>query len=1220
MAVKNRRHAKHSKKLLSNPKSSVTLALLLDHQLMKTKSIPAFLLLAAMALPAMAKDGLDLTESSKYYKVHPQFHPFPDENAAVQSIDRFGPVGIGIHLVQPAFGMKVKNVEPGSPAEATGKLKKDQIIDSINGQVLKDRDPRQILGDIIAKAEATDGVVKFVVRENATAPPEEVIVKIPVLGAYGKTWPIKDAKSDKIVRGLADFVAKNGTGNMGLGALFLLSTGEEKDLEVVRGWMQKIAEANKDKTELDTYPWYVGYGGPALCEYYLRTGDKAILHTIHLYADCMRKSQFNGAWGHKGVGSFSYSSSGHLNAAGGHVLTFLMLAKECGADVDEGMLQSALTYFFKFAGHGNVAYGDGLPEASFVDNGKTGILAFSMQAAANLTPEGEKSVYAQARDISAGKSFYSTSWLNHGHTGGGIGEIWRGAAMGLVREKQPQRYQEFMQDRAWFYDLSRRFDGSFGIIGGGRYDDPADWGIGMGLAYTVPRKHLRMAGRAPTKFSKSHALPKRPWGNDADSAFYDLNAMPVRGGTPQDPDKVTLLEGGSWPVLRKLMPDDVSDETMLKYAHHPELGIREYAMNQIKKKKRTDLTLELLQSKDPRGRHIGIFGISEMNDEIAALLLAMVADPEESWWVARTAMEKLDTVRAELLVPHKERLKFWLKHEDWWMSQAAMVGASNLLRDKAHCRDIMPLVGDLITKGTRPGTIWTFEKILRGADKEVQELARLELEKAYASFPRVVTTPAGLKANNAEPVMADAYAWLLARLPAGYDSLYRLSKERYPNKTLAHQPLFLGANVEQFGDELRKGFQEIIREELIPQFIGQALHIGSNRKFLMEEASSAVPFKPGFYIHRPRTEDLVAFYHRLGVHDYDWHDFGPAIPTMEWNYFSFDPPEKPELGNPVRYRKVTHPAGMENWFAMDFAPAKAGWKRGLQPIGQINGEPGAYKRGCRMNFCRCEVPMQTLWEKEVLLTHGTFQFPQFKEGHRYRLVFGGMSHVGSGEGFEIYVNGKLMLERNRGVGGREGGSQLVYNIDKAWWPDFQNGNTTIAAKGFLRTDGNQTGNTFLIWLQEMKAPPIGEKEILESAKIVPMFHAPWQALQDPDNMELDPEEGKYRWDGSFAPNPKVAGTWTQIGDVATIEAFTPDAKLRLNSLLPEKLTFATNGRTDDPLLYYTGDLLLHLNLNLALQMSIKTIDGADYLFIEAGGFDAKHGPAWKAPWLVMKKQ
>jgi hypothetical protein len=1185
---------------------------------MKKKLITTLALLTGMAMPAMAT-SLDLTETSTYYKIHPQFHPYPEEGKPVQSIDRFGPVGIGIHLIQPAFKMQVKNVEPGSPAEATGKLKKDQIIDSINGQVLKDRDPRQILGDIIAKAEATDGVVKFMVRDNADAQPAEVIVKIPVLGAYGKSWPLNDAKSDKIVRGLADFVATNGTGNMGLGALFLLSTGEEKDLEVVRGWMQKIAADNKDKNELDTYPWYVGYGGPALCEYYLRTGDPSILHTIKLYAECMQKSQFNGAWGHKGVGSFTYSQSGHLNAAGVHVLTFLILAKECGVDVDEVMLQSALKYFYKFAGHGNVAYGDSLPEGSFVDNGKTGCLAFGMQAAAGLTPEGEKSVYAKARDISAGKSFYSTSWLLHGHTGGGIGEIWRGAAMGLVREKQPMRYQEFMNDRAWFYDLSRRFDGSFGIVGGGRYDDPADWGIGMGLAYTVPRKHLRMAGGVATKFSKSYSLPTRPWGNEADSAFFNLEAIPVRGTKPHDFDKVTLVDGGSWPVLRKLLREDVSDETLLKYAHHPELGIREYAMKPITAKKRADLILELLKSKDPRGRHIGIFGITEMNDEIAGLLLAMVADPEESWWVARCAMEKLNLVRAELLLPHKDRLLYWINHEDWWMSTAALTGVSNLLVDKEHCAAFLPAIGDLITKGSRTGPVWQLEKILRNADAEAKEMARKTLEQAYAGFPKAVTTSAGIKITSAEPAQVNACAWLMARLPDGYDALYDLGKKRYPNETLAHQKLFLEANYEQFGSELREGFKSIIRDELIPQFIGSAIHIGSNRKFLMEEATSALPFQSGYYMHRPRTDDLVALYNKLDVHDYDWRDFGPAISKMEWNYFSFDPPEKSDLGAPARYRKVTHPAGMENWFSMDFDPVNAGWKRGLQPIGQINGKLGTYKRSCRMNFCRCEEPMQTLWEKEVLLTRGTFQFPKFKEGYRYRLVFGGMSHVGSGEGFQVYVNGKLMLERNRGVGGRENGTQLVYNIDKAWWPYFQNGNTTIAAKGFLRMDPNNTNNTFLVWLQEMKAPPIGEKEILASAKIVPMTTAHWQTLQDPDNMELDPEEGKYRWNGTFEPNAKITGTWTQIGDVATIESFVPSAKLRLNPLLPAKLTFAANGRTDDPLVYYTGDILMHLNTNQALEMVIKAIDGTDYLFIESGGFATKNGPTWKPSWIVMKR-
>ena len=70
----------------------------------------------------------------------------PKEDGVLSTVDRFGPVGIGIELHQPAFVMKVKNVEPGSPAEATGLLRAGQIIDSINGETLKDIDPRIQLG------------------------------------------------------------------------------------------------------------------------------------------------------------------------------------------------------------------------------------------------------------------------------------------------------------------------------------------------------------------------------------------------------------------------------------------------------------------------------------------------------------------------------------------------------------------------------------------------------------------------------------------------------------------------------------------------------------------------------------------------------------------------------------------------------------------------------------------------------------------------------------------------------------------------------------------------------------------------------------------------------------------------------------------------------------------------------------------------------------------
>ena len=142
------------------------------------------------------------------------------------------------------------------------------------------------------------------------------------------------------------------------------------------------------------------------------------MHLIELMTDYSKRTMYNGGWSQRGLKiSFPYMGGAHINGCGVHAATFLLLAKECGAKVDEFTLQSSLKQFYRFAGRGNVAYGDQLPEKSFVDNGKTGALAFTMAAAASLTPEGEKSIYAKARDISAVKSFYSTSWLNHGHTG-----------------------------------------------------------------------------------------------------------------------------------------------------------------------------------------------------------------------------------------------------------------------------------------------------------------------------------------------------------------------------------------------------------------------------------------------------------------------------------------------------------------------------------------------------------------------------------------------------------------------------------------------------------------------------------------------------------------------------------------------------------------------------------------------------------------------------------
>lgn len=58
----------------------------------------AALLLAGAFSVANAADTVTGMSGNAYYKVHPMFHPFPDDKLATQVISRFGPVGIGIEL------------------------------------------------------------------------------------------------------------------------------------------------------------------------------------------------------------------------------------------------------------------------------------------------------------------------------------------------------------------------------------------------------------------------------------------------------------------------------------------------------------------------------------------------------------------------------------------------------------------------------------------------------------------------------------------------------------------------------------------------------------------------------------------------------------------------------------------------------------------------------------------------------------------------------------------------------------------------------------------------------------------------------------------------------------------------------------------------------------------------------------------------------------------
>jgi alpha-galactosidase len=246
--------------------------------------------------------------------------------------------------------------------------------------------------------------------------------------------------------------------------------------------------------------------------------------------------------------------------------------------------------------------------------------------------------------------------------------------------------------------------------------------------------------------------------------------------------------------------------------------------------------------------------------------------------------------------------------------------------------------------------------------------------------------------------------------------------------------------------EMGQALKPIVMDEMVPGFI-EAAFAENSRGNLKGIVTGAKPAKMPLDI-RSELDTLMDYYDIAGIPDYAWKPFGPEMRTATWSYFSFDPPEKQDLAKSNRYRKITFPEGMENWFMPEFDPAKAGWKTGKAPFGQMGGKLDRLRPRCSGPLCGCSEIPATLWEKEVLLMRQTFEMPPVKDGHAYRLILGGAGCDRSGEGFAIYVNGKLLTQADGGFF-RHTGIRGAYVHDDIL-PEFKGGKVTIAVINFLR--------------------------------------------------------------------------------------------------------------------------------------------------------------------------
>lgn len=585
----------------------------------------------------------------------------------------------------------------------------------------------------------------------------------------------------------------------------------------------------------------------------------------------------------------------------------------------------------------------------------------------------------------------------------------------------------------------------------------------------------------------------------------------------------------------------------------------------------------------------------------------------------------------EKLAPHVDRLIAWLNHDEQWIRGSALNVLVGLTADEQLTGKIMSAIADVTKqKIIRAGTLsplWRLPELLADADEKTIRQVVETLSELYRDYSAEAIDPPGGLHPTTEAGMLETIAGILAEMPDGKVALYHAASKRYPDKALPHQNIFLSADLSSTPEELQAAVGKIVKETLIPRQMAVTWnHLDawfSGRKGAEGRSESS----------------LFRLYDQAGITDHNWHPAGPLRNEMEWYYYSFDAPEKWVNADDTmgRFREVTFPAEVKGWHTPDFDPAKAGWKKGKAPFAAADGKPYHHwlsnpegGGGCKVEagfwHCGCGEPVNTLWEKEVLLLRGKFKFPEFEEGYCYRLVHGGVSHVGNGGGYRVYVNGRLFIDRPYGTNRREGGKPIGQDITREWWPEFSGKEVDLSVISFKKNHPRTGifGGYITISMHRMKAPDM-DPFIFQKVLIgQPFRSSEWQALQYPDIIQEE-HEGKFVYDGTFRENKAVVGSWSSLGSVDSPDAFNGVAP-PLKQKEREKwrtITFNPDGTTDDIYKWYTGNYLLDVELNIdnsqVLEMRVKTFDGKEYLFIEEGGFDEKNGPDWKCRWIVFRR-
>ena len=453
----------------------------------------------------------------------------------------------------------------GAKSPADGVVQVDDVILGTGGKLFED-DARKSIARAIqdAEKETNRGALKLTISRAGKT--QEVELKLAVLGTYSETAPWNCPKSKRIFEAACKALEREPLREDWAGpvnALAMMATGNADYLPKVRELAHKLAPQNLDLSKkTNGATWELGYRNLFLCEYFLLTRDKEVLHGIKEYTLSMARGQ--GMYGTFGHGFSALTPEGRLhgsvppygpvNMAGLPANLSIVLGKKCGVNDPEvdAAIARASGFFGYFTDKGAIPYGEHEPWPYHENNGKNSITALLFAVQGNKPKETK--FFAQM----------ATAGYNSrecGHTGQGFSYLW--SALG-ANAGGPAAAAAFFREASWHLDLVRRSDGTFTYDGGeqygaGRTYDNTYYGHssynGLSptatyvLTYAMPLKKLLITGRDA---KPANILGKAEVTAAIASGKFDLER---KGKSPAE----LIAAFGDWsPIVRSWAAEELS--------------------------------------------------------------------------------------------------------------------------------------------------------------------------------------------------------------------------------------------------------------------------------------------------------------------------------------------------------------------------------------------------------------------------------------------------------------------------------------------------------------------------------------------------------------------------------------------------------------------------------------------------------------------------------------